>query len=414
MPVWARDDAFATAPEGWGWLDFKGKSHTSESSEALITAIRENRDDGVNLVWMPGHGHLILPEEMPGAAEAVLATRTRQAADSLLDSQGRLRWFGGLFAGLLVYRIYQGWCYAPWTAAPAQRIVFALQGVVSSMSIGIALLMLLIFAFIPWYQARKRLSELGRWTEGDSAALLPLLRFEVWLDLQKAPVTRCFLGWVTLVAMAQICGEWQTASLSSLMALFQNWDGVAAAGLLKDRYLHGEWWRLFTAPFLHGNVVHFLMNAAAMLYLGKRLEVFARWPHLPLVFLFAACIAGEASARFVHAPSVGLSGGLMGWLGFLLVFEALHGRMVPHQANRRLLAGTLLTGLVGLVGYRFIDNAAHLGGLLAGMLYAGIVFPKSTSPNRPNSTLTDRFAGTAAGVGLILAALFAVRQILAL
>ncbi len=414
VPVWARDDAFSTAPEGWGWVDFKGKSHTSESSEALITAIRENRDDGVNLVWIPGRHHLILPEEMPGAAGAVLATRTRQAVDSLLESHGRLRWFGGLFAGLLVYRLYQGWCYAPWTDALAQRIVFALHAVVSSMSIGIALLMLLIFAFIPWYQSRKRLGELGRWTESDHAALLPLLRFEVWLDLQKAPVTRCFLGLVALVAVAQICGEWQSTRLSSLMALFQNWDGVVAAGLMKDRYLHGEWWRLFTAPFLHGNVVHFLMNAAAMLYLGKRLEVFARWPHLPLVFLFAACIAGEASARFVHAPSVGLSGGLMGWLGFLLVFEALHGRMVPHKANRRLLAGTILTGIVGLVGYRFIDNAAHLGGLLAGMLYAGIVFPKSTSPNRPNSTLTDRFAGTAAGAVLIVAALFAMRQILVL
>jgi hypothetical protein len=72
----------------------------------------------------------------------------------------------------------------------------------------------------------------------------------------------------------------------------------------------------------------------------------------------------------------------------------------------------LLTGLIGMIGYRFIDNAAHLGGLLAGMLYAGIVFPKSASPNRPNSTLTDRIAGVLALGVLVLSALFAVIRII--
>jgi hypothetical protein len=66
--------------------------------------------------------------------------------------------------------------------------------------------------------------------------------------------------------------------------------------------------------------------------------------------------------------------------------------------------------LIGLIGYRFIDNACHAGGLIAGMLYALIVFPKSVSPYRPNSTITDRIAGTAALVVLILAALFAVAR----
>ena len=102
----------------------------------------------------------------------------------------------------------------------------------------------------------------------------------------------------------------------------------------------------------------------------------------------------------------------MGWLGFLLIFESLHGCLIPQKARRRLIAGVLLTGLIGLIGYRFIDNAAHIGGLIAGMLYAAIVFPKSSSPNRPNSTLTDRIAGSAALVILAFSAVFAVRKIL--
>ena len=206
-----------------------------------------------------------------------------------------------------------------------------------------------------------------------------------------------FLGLITLVGLAQLMPG----------------DGIAAAGLVKERYFQSEWWRLLTAPFLHGNLVHFMMNAAALIYLGRRVEVFARWPHLPMVFLFAACIGGEASARFMHATSIGASGGLMGWLGFLLVFESLHGRLVPRRARRRLLAGVLLTGIIGLVGYRFIDNAAHLGGLLAGMVYAVIVFPKSSSPNRPNSTITDRITGSVAMGVLVLSAFYAAFKILA-
>ncbi len=361
-----------------------------------MAAIREDREAAVALVWTPARGHVLLPEELPHSTQAIIASRKRRAADDLLDSWDKLRWFGFLLAGLGIYILYQGWTLAPAIAAPPERIGFALHALFASHSIGITLLMFLIFAFIPWYQARKRLRELKRWTDGDIAALVPTLRFETWLEWQKAPVTRILLALVILVGIAQLLPG----------------NSLANAGLVKDRYLHGEWWRLFTSPLLHGNLIHFLMNAAALLYLGKRLEVFARWPHVPLVFLFAACIGGEASVRFIPAPSVGASGGLMGWLGFLLVFESLHGRLVPRHARRRLLAGVLLTLLIGLIGYRFIDNAAHAGGLLAGMLYAAIVFPKSSSAFRPRSTITDRIAGSAALLILTTSAFFAVLRIL--
>ncbi len=114
-------DAFPMAPDdGWGWVDFKKKFHSCESPDTLITAIRDDRDAGVDLVWMPGREHMILPEEMPDAAAAVLAARKRRAADDLLDSLEKLRWFGGLFAGLAAYMFYQGWSLAPRSAAPGR------------------------------------------------------------------------------------------------------------------------------------------------------------------------------------------------------------------------------------------------------------------------------------------------------
>jgi membrane associated rhomboid family serine protease len=395
VPVWAREDAFPKSPPGWGWLDHKGRPHPCDSFDTLIAAIRDDRDSRLLLAWTPAHRHMVLPEEISGTAEAVLLSRKRLAADDLLESMDKLRWFGWLLAGLAVYMLYQGWNFAPRIAAPAERLGFALRTMLTSMSMGITLLMFLIFAFIPWYQARKRMREFGKWTSDDIAAVVPVLRFETWLQAQKAPITRLLLVIIGLVGLAQLLPG----------------DSIKAAGLVKPAYLHGEWWRLLTAPLMHGHPLHFLMNAAALIYLGKRIEVFARWPHVPLVFLFSACIGGEASARFVSSTSIGASGGLMGWLGFLLVFESLHTRLVPRSATRRLLAGVVLTGLIGIIGYRFIDNAAHAGGLLAGMVYALILFPKSASPNRPNSTVTDRIAGIAALAVLVLAALFAVARI---
>lgn len=396
LPIWGRGDAFSQAPEGWGWLDEKNRRHSCASAAELISIVRDDLHGRVMLVWFPSREHMALPEELVGAEEAILTSRKRLAADDLLVSFDRLRWYSGLLGLVSIYMFYQGWAYAPQVAAPAERLFFGVRAVLSSMSVGVCFLMFLILAFIPWYQARKRLRELDHWNGEDLQALIPVLRFETWMDLQKSPATRFLLALTALVGLAQLLPT----------------DGIAAAGLDKELYLRqGEWWRLFTAPFLHGNPIHFLMNASALLYLGKRLEVFARWPHLPLVFLLAACVGGEASARFLTTTSVGASGGLMGWLGFLLVFETLHQRLVPRTATRRLLAGVLLTGLIGLIGYRFIDNAAHAGGLAAGMLYAIIVFPKSASANRPNATLTDRIAGAAALVVLTLSAALAFVKI---
>jgi membrane associated rhomboid family serine protease len=378
-------------------MDHKGRLQKCASREQLIAAIGEDNDARVLLAWTPAHPRMMLPEEVPGAEEAVLTSRRRMAAADLLESHDRLRWFGLLLGGLAVWMLYQGWVHTPRKADAFERLLFALRALLNSMSMGIALLMFVIFAFIPWYQAVKRSGEFGRWTPQDIAMAVPALRFDTWLSLQKAPVTRVLLAMIGAVGVAQMMPG----------------DSIAAAGLVKPAYFNGEWWRLFTAPLLHGNLVHFFFNAAALLYLGKRIEVFARWPHVPLVFLFAACIGGLASAHFLPAPSIGASGGLLGWLGFLLAFEWLHAHLVPRSASRRLLAGVVLTALIGLIGYRFIDNAAHAGGLLAGILYAIIVFPRSSSPQRPASTVTDLIAGVIALALIAAAAMFAILRVTA-
>jgi len=345
----------------------------------------------MEFVWSPGSCHLVVPEEIPELASALLELRERNIRSDFDRLRQRLLVLTLVVSGLGIYQLIGGWLQFP-PGGIHEKLPVLLRLMVGSTTLGLAVLGWLVFGFIPFYQAWKRRRELGAWSSGRIASLAPVYRFESWMAMQRAPVTWVFIALIAVVYFFQ----WLAPR------------DILVAGLVKEFHAAGEWWRLFTAPFLHAFLPHLLMNGAAMWYLGRRIEVLARWPHLPLVFLIAAWTGGEFSARLVDAPSIGASGGLMGWLGFLLVFETLHGRLVPVKARRRLLAGVLLTALIGVVGYRFIDNAAHAGGLLAGMFYASVVFPKSASPRRPRANAVDWIAGGGAMTLLLAAAGFAI------
>ncbi len=378
LPVWARDDAFPEAGAGpWGFVDRKGVRKSFESFAELERAIVEDAGARVDLVWTPHSTHLLVPEEIPALHPALREARLRWALWEIGEGKRQMLLFGGL--GLLMV----AWHGEKW---------------LSSGSVGLALLLFVILGFIPWYQGMKRLRRARRWAAEEMATDAPVLRFETWLGYQKAPFTRFLLLATLAVGIVQ------------MLAPGERWTTIIKAGLTK--HAATEWWRLFTAPFLHGHPIHWMMNASALAYLGKRVEAFARWPHVVIVFLFAAWLGGEASARFIPHTSVGASGGIMGLLGFLLVFETLHRRLVPESSRRRLLAGVAIIGVIGVLGFRFIDNAAHAGGLIAGMLYAAVVFPKSASPHRPKATGVDFVLGSAAAAILAASALFACAKLL--
>lgn len=373
------------------------RRHPLESRDALIARLAEDPRGEVWLIWLPDYQHMVLPESWGPAQAVVDEQRSRRLEASHRSATRRLYGLSlvALVVGLISFLIL--WQAAPVGMGIGERWAHVMQGMLCSSLLGLGLLIYLIAALVPWYDARKAWVE---WRNGGACRrerLLPVLQFETWLEMQTAPVTRLIAGMVMLVGLAQWLGN----------------DSIRAAGLVKPAYAAGEWWRLLTASFLHGNVVHFLMNLSALLYLGKRLEVFARWPHLLLVFVFASVVGGLMSAHWLPSTSVGASGGLMGWLGFLLAFESLHARLVPRTARRRLLAGVVLTVLIGLCGYRFIDNAAHAGGLLAGLLYGLVVFPRSSSVERPGILGIDRFAGGLAALVLLGSAAWAVVRILA-
>ncbi len=145
---------------------------------------------------------------------------------------------------------------------------------------------------------------------------------------------------------------------------------------LADSLAAGEVWRLLTPIFLHFGIFHVLFNSLWMWDLGRRLEyLMGAWS-----FLLFVVISGVASnvAQYLWSESPAF-GGMSGVVYALVGFIAVRQRLVPHPliAVSPALIGFMLFWLVlcmtGVVDYFIsgsVANAAHLGGLIAGALYA--------------------------------------------
>lgn len=137
----------------------------------------------------------------------------------------------------------------------------------------------------------------------------------------------------------------------------------------------GDYWRLITCCFVHIGVLHLFMNMYAFLLIGAQLE-----PRLGRRrFLWAYILSGIAASTtslLWHANdsiSAGASGAIFGMYGVFL--SLLNTRLVEKRNRRQLLASVIFFVGYNLLGglKQGIDNAAHVGGLLAGLLL-GVVF----------------------------------------
>ena len=136
--------------------------------------------------------------------------------------------------------------------------------------------------------------------------------------------------------------------------------------------MSGEWWRLLTSTFLHFGVVHLAFNMWALWAFGVLAERLFGSARYLLIYLTAGVTGSLAS--FLWHPFVngaGASGAIFGVLGSLLAFFLRSDQGIPKSVVKRqrnsagiFIAYSLLNG----ARFRGIDNAAHLGGLVAGLL----------------------------------------------
>ncbi len=131
--------------------------------------------------------------------------------------------------------------------------------------------------------------------------------------------------------------------------------------------LNGEYYRLLTGMFLHANIIHLLFNMYALYIIGSQLEGFlGRYKYLA-VYLLSGLGGSVLSIFFTNSFSVGASGAIFGLLGSLLYF-GYHYRVYLETVVKSQIIPLILINL--FIGFSIpdIDNSAHIGGLIGGIL----------------------------------------------
>ncbi|MCG8317573.1 MAG: rhomboid family intramembrane serine protease [Pseudomonadales bacterium] len=142
----------------------------------------------------------------------------------------------------------------------------------------------------------------------------------------------------------------------------------------------GEWWRLGSAIFLHFGVIHLGLNCIALWDVGSYLERILG--HFRTLLIFIICgLAGNLFSLVYHSGTVvsgGASGAIFGMYGALVSCLWLYRDLKSFSHYKWVLVGAigfaLLTILFGLL-VEGIDNAAHVGGWLVGILFGIALAP---------------------------------------
>jgi rhomboid protease GluP len=163
---------------------------------------------------------------------------------------------------------------------------------------------------------------------------------------------------------------------------------------------YGQWWRLVTAGFLHGGLLHIAMNSWVLFDLGAQVEEVYGGSRLIVIYFLATVCGFLASSLWTAALSVGASAGIFGLLGAMIALGVRHKASAMGGAIRGMYVRWAIYGLVfGLLPGLHIDNAAHIGGLAAGF---GAAYVAGTP--RIETAWSERFWRAAAAACVVLTA----------
>lgn len=235
----------------------------------------------------------------------------------------------------------------------------------------------------------------------DHASPAPELASLLHAPAARSPVTLALLVANVLVFLAMLlngAGLWHTETAVPLQ-----W-GANFGPATQD----GQWWRLGSALFLHFGVVHLALNMWALWDVGRLIEqLFGRWRFATL-YLGSGIVGNLLSLAWQgnQAVSGGASGAIFSLYGALLVFLLRERAQVDKGEFRWLFGAASAFIVLALVMGSLvpgIDNAAHLGGLLAGALFALVLARRWTrdSPHPRATRAVAAVALTASVLGLV-------------
>lgn len=222
--------------------------------------------------------------------------------------------------------------------------------------------------------------------------------------LKQAPVTAALIAVNLLVFVLM-------AALSRRVVSFDSGTLIDAGACLTKPGLALSNWRWLTAAFIHVNLLHVFMNMWVLGQIGAISEKALGRGLFAATYVVTGVLGNVLSTALANGPdpqlSAGASGAIMGLIGMAATFAWRSGQ----KAAARSLAFNILFVLgVGLSlsarGVHLVDNAAHIGGLVAGAL-VGLA---RVSARRPMPTWLDRTL-VAASFGLAALAFVMVQVV---
>lgn len=196
----------------------------------------------------------------------------------------------------------------------------------------------------------------------------------------RTPITISLLAIITIVFAI----EWATGALVDQARLVQM--GAIVPGTIFFR----QYWRLVAAMFLHASLLHWLANSWALYQLGSLFEAMFGSRRMLFFYFATGLVASTASSLFTDAVSVGASGAIFGILG-ALIFSIKRSPMWRNEPWTRSLLSQLIFWAIINIGLGFsvayIDNVAHIAGLITGLLLGFI--PHRVPPPPPNRYVVD-------------------------
>jgi len=169
--------------------------------------------------------------------------------------------------------------------------------------------------------------------------------------------------------------------INVIVLLLMYLDGYPADRMVPARFgaivpdlifVHGQWYRLFTAMFIHFGAAHLFANVMGLIIFGTRVEKYFGRLAFCLTYIFAGLMASVFSLYFTRGYAAGASGAVYGLIGVIFAYTRITGRSIEHMnwyimflfAGMGIAMGLMTEG---------VDNFGHLGGLIGGAIIGAIL-----------------------------------------
>jgi rhomboid protease GluP len=201
--------------------------------------------------------------------------------------------------------------------------------------------------------------------------------------LKRSPATGVLLIAIVAGALIQAAvGAWGNSNALAGFGANRSWPVIEYTG---------QYWRLLTSMFLHGGFIHLAMNLLALYQLGSLYELMFGTRRFITIYFVTGIVASITSMLRLplYGSSVGASGAIFGILG-AFVFSIRRSPRYRNDPAARGLVGQCVFWIIANIMFGLqveqIDNAAHIGGLVAGLLL-GYVWQHNVPPPPPTGVI---------------------------